>query len=87
MADRIDELTRRVALLERKVDHLYTSFDQRMDQVDAALFEQRLYMEFACERLTTRLDAGILRVCQRLAQPFEATAPAAAAARADGDPS
>lgn len=72
MSDRFDELARRVAHIERKVDQLYAAIDQRLDQLDAAQFEQRLYLDVAYERLNARMDAGFARVCQRLAEPMEA---------------
>lgn len=71
MTDRIDELARRVAHIERKVDQLYAALDQRLDQLDAAQFEQRLYLDIAYERLNSRMEAGFTRVCQRLAEPAE----------------
>ena len=68
MADRIDDLAGRVEVVEQKVGQLSTSVDQRFDQVDAALVEQRLYTEFAYERLDTRMDtfeATIVRLDQK----------------------
>ena len=56
MADRIDDLAGRVEVVEQKVGQLSASVDQRFDQVDAALVEQRLYTEFAFERLDGVLE-------------------------------
>jgi hypothetical protein len=69
MADRIDNLTKRVETVETKLDRLSASVDQRFDQVDqrfnavdAALVEQRQYIEFAYARLEAKMDAGFGRV-------------------------
>lgn len=62
MADRIDDLTGRVQTLEKKLDLLSASVDQRFDAVDEALLEQRQYSEFAFSRLEARMDAGDARL-------------------------
>lgn len=67
MADRIDDLAGRVEMVEQKVGQLSTSVDQRFDQVDAALVEQRLYTEFAYERLDAKMDAGFANIDARFA--------------------
>ncbi len=68
MADRIDDLAGRVEAVEQKVDRLSASVDQRFDQVDAALVEQRLYTEFAYERLDAKMDAGFANMDGRFSR-------------------
>jgi predicted nuclease with TOPRIM domain len=69
MADRIDDLTKRVETVETKLDRLSASVDQRFDQVerrfdqvDAAIVEQREYTEFAYSRLEAKMEAGFSRL-------------------------
>src|SRR5437867_10485844 len=69
MPDGMDKLTERVQVVELKVDDLSTSLnelsasvDQRFDQVDEALIEQRQYTEFAFSRLEAKMDAGYARL-------------------------
>ena len=70
MADRIDELTGRVEAVEQKVDRWSVSVDQRFEQVDAALVEQRLYTEFVYERLDSKMDAGFARLDAKMDAGF-----------------
>ena len=68
MADRIDDLAGRVEAIEQKVDRLSASVDERFDQVDTALVEQRLYTEFASERLDAKMDAGFANMDGRFSR-------------------
>lgn len=62
LADRIDDLTQRVETVETKLDRLSASVDQRFDQVDAVILEQRECTEFAYSRLGAKMDAGFSRL-------------------------
>ena len=70
---KVDHLTERVQVVELKVDDLSTSLnelsasvDQRFDQVDAALGEQRQYTEFGYARLEAKMDAGYARLDRKM---------------------
>ena len=52
MVDRIDELRETVERVQADVRR----FDERFNQVDAALLEQRQYTEFAFERLDAKIE-------------------------------
>jgi len=81
MADRIDDLTKRVETVETKLDRLSASVDQRFDQVDrrfeevdrrfdqvdAAIVEQLEYTEFAYSRLEAKMEAGFSRLEGKIA--------------------
>ncbi|MBA2303686.1 MAG: hypothetical protein H0W08_13750 [Acidobacteria bacterium] len=68
MADGLDNLPERVQAVEQKLDALSTSLDDRFDQVDAAMADQRLFTEFAYGRLDSKMDAGFARIDQHFAQ-------------------
>lgn len=77
MADRIDDLTGRVQTLEKKLDLLSASVDQkfeqmgrRFDAVDEALLEQRQYTEFAFSSLEARMGAGDARLDAKMDNGF-----------------
>ena len=52
-----NELTARVETVETKIDRLSQSVDERFNQVDEAIAEQRAYTEFVYERLDGRISA------------------------------
>ena len=75
MADRIDNLTDRVYVVEEEVDGLFTrvdglasTMDQRFDEVGMALREQREYTESAYTRLEAKMDTGFARIERKLEQ-------------------
>ena len=51
-----------------QVDQRFDQVDQRLNQVDAALVEQRLYTEFAYERLDSKTDAGFANMDGRFSR-------------------
>ena len=72
MADRIDNLTERVQVVEGKLEQLtmtVTELSATMERgfraVDEAFLEQRQYTEFCFARLETKMDAGFERVDAR----------------------
>jgi phage shock protein A len=52
-----NELTARVETVETKIDRLAQSVDERFNQVDEAIAEQRAHTEFVHERLDGRINA------------------------------
>ena len=75
MADRIDNLTERVQVVEGKLEQLtvtVTELSATMERgfgaVDEAFLEQRHYTEFCFARLETKMDAGFERVDARFEQ-------------------
>jgi len=77
MADGTENLLERVEDVEHKLDGLAASVDerfeqvgQRFDHVDTALVEQRLYTEFAYERLDAKMDAGFARLDSKMDAGF-----------------
>ena len=75
MADRIDNLTERVQVVEDKLEQLTTTvselsatMDRGFRAVDEAFLEQRQYTEFCFTRLEAKMDAGFVRVDAGLAR-------------------
>ena len=77
MSDGTGNLLERVEDVEHKLDGLAASVDerfeqvgQRFDHVDGALNEQRLYTEFAYERLDAKMDDGFARLDSKMDAGF-----------------
>ena len=79
MTDGLESLPERVRVVEHKLEHLTVSVDARFDRVDEAFADQRLYTEFAFERLEAKMDgrfrgleaktdAGFAQVDQRFVE-------------------
>ena len=82
MAERFDDLTKRVETIDTKLDRLSdrvetvetkldrssASADRRFDDVLVAIVEQREYTEFAFTRLEAKMDGGFSRIERKLDQ-------------------
>ena len=62
MTDGLESLPERVQVVEQKLEHLAVSVDVRFDRVDEAFADQRLYTEFAFERLEAKIDVRFGRL-------------------------
>lgn len=62
----------RVVRIEKKVDALSVSVDERFNEVRDHFVEQREYSEFAYNRLDRRISEGLARLEQRMAEGFAA---------------
>ena len=51
-----------------QVDRRFDQVDRRFDQVDAAIVEQRVFTEFAYEKLDSKMDAGFREMDARFAK-------------------
>ena len=71
MAD-LDTLPERIDVLERKLDALSVSVDRRFDEVQDQVVEQRMYTEFAFDRVEQSLERGLARLDRKLDQLIDA---------------
>ena len=63
----------RVVRIEKKLDALSISVDERFNEVRDHFVEQREYIEFAYDRLDRRISDGFARLEQRVSEGFAAS--------------
>ena len=63
----------RVVRIEKKLDALSISVDERFSEVRDHFVEQREYIEFAYDRLDRRISDGFARLEQRVSEGFAAS--------------
>jgi hypothetical protein len=63
----------RVVRIEKKLDALSISVDERFNEVRDHFVEQREYIEFAYDRLDRRISDGLARLEQRVSEGFAAS--------------
>ncbi len=70
MADSPEDeaMAARVDPLEKKLDTLATSIDQRCKDVNAVFIEQRRYTEIAFSKFEAKMDAGFARMDDRFSR-------------------
>jgi hypothetical protein len=71
--ERVVRIEKKLDALSVSVDERFTDVDKRFDEVGDHFVEQREYIDFAYERLDRRISEGLTRVERRMSEGFAAS--------------
>ena len=71
--ERVVRIEKKLDALSVSVDERFTDVDKRFDEVGNHFVEQREYIDFAYERLDRRISEGLTRVERRMSEGFAAS--------------